>query len=120
MLELHWVSLQSVAWVKMISSDLQQVGSSADAGRVNFLDVVVRNVSGAFQCDLCRTISEEQSNDREKERDVRSSQRVEMVPAEDRLLWLHPHGPDRLNVVSTDEDADSWHAKPVSPPPRAC
>ena len=120
MLELHWVSLQSVAWVKMIRSDLQQVESSPDTDKVSVLDGVVRNVSGDNPCDLCRAITEEQSNERDQEREVRSSQRVEMVPAESRSLWLRPHGPERLNVVSADEQADSWRAKPASPPPRSC
>jgi len=120
MLDLHWVSLQSVAWMKMISADLAQVESSSNAGKLNVLDVVVRNVSGKNPCDLCRAITEEQSSDSEQEREVRSSQRVELVPVESRLLWLHPRGPDRLNVVSTDEEGESRNSKPLSPPPRVC
>ena len=120
MLDLHWVSLQSAAWVKMICSDLQQIEVAADGEKVNVLDVVMRNVSGENPCDFCREITEEKSNDSEQEREARSNQRVELVPAESRSLWLRPRGPERLSVVSTSEQAASWRSKPLSPPPRAC
>jgi len=118
MFDLHWVGLQSVAWVKMISADLAQIESSADAEKVNVLEVVVRNVSGEKPCNLCRAITEEQSSDDEHEREILSNQRVELVPADRCLLWLSPQDPGRLSFVSTDERSDSVRAKPLSPPPR--
>ena len=118
MLELHWVSLQSVAWVRMISADLQQEESLSDPGTV--LDIVVRNVSGSLKCDLCLAISQERSDESEEEREARMNRRVELVPAEHQVVHLLPEEGQRLAVHFGNEAAQARSVPPLLPPPRSC
>jgi hypothetical protein len=118
MFELHWVGLQSVAWVQMISSDLEQL-DEARSEEADIMAILVENLSGKKPCDLCRAIMKEMAAEHEEQRDAGSNRRLELVPMDARICAIFPPESIRLPALSSDLRALSWRARPVSPPPQA-
>lgn len=119
MLDLHWVGLQSVAWVRMITADLQQ--QESDGGEVaasDVFEIVVYNVAGSVKCDMCHAIADEKSSEDQDEGEVRNQPRIDLVPAGRSNFAVHPSPPCLIGVVSSDERGAARPAEPLAPPPR--
>ena len=119
MLDLHWVGLQSVAWVRMVSADLvEQKNDGRTVGAGDVFEIVVHNVSGSVKCDMCHAIAEEKSHEDQEESELRNQPRIDLVPA-GRLSFAVYSAPfRRLGVISGDERGSARPAEPVAPPPR--
>ena len=122
MLDLHWVGLQSVAWMRMISAELQQQqendGNAVAASEV--FEIVVQNVAGSVKCDMCHAIAEEKSSEDQKEGELRNKLRIDLVPAARSSFVIHSSPPRRTGVAFSDERGTACPAEPLAPPPKAC
>lgn len=119
MLDLHWVGLQSVAWVRMISADLvQQESDGKQVAASDVFESVVHNVAGTAKCEMCHAIAEEKSNEDQEEGELRNQARIDLVPAGRSTFAIHPSSPRRIAVAISDQRAAARPAEPLSPPPR--
>jgi hypothetical protein len=119
MLDLHWVGLQSVAWVRMINADLvhQQSDGRQVAAR-DVLEIVMHNVAGSATCDMCHAIAEEKSNEEQDEGEARNQARLDLVPVGRSSFAIHPSPPRRIDVAFSDERGAARPSEPLAPPPR--
>ena len=119
MLDLHWVGLQSVAWMRMISAELQEQENDGNAvAASDVFEIVVNNVAGSVKCDMCHAIAEEKSSEDQEESEFRNQLRIDLVPVGRSSVAVHPSSPRRIGVAFSDEHGAARPAEPLAPPPR--
>ena len=109
----HWMALQSVAWVRMISQYSRQ-GSLASA--------LCKTFDGRHPCDLCRSIQHGRQQEQKEHQDLPSVRLGETV---DLLCDLRQPSVPLPPLAATPavpfvpDCHDALPAPPQAPPPRA-
>ena len=103
---LHWVVLQSVAWMGML------VTYSAES---NFSDAVVKTFDGEHPCKLCVSVDHGKKSEKQQQA-LKGFQKIDLVLFEKEMILCPPdsvalHLPDWLFL-------DHLTDTPPTPPPR--
>ena len=107
MLGAHWALLQTVAWTTMLADNLRTHSLS---------ESVARTFDGKYPCPLCKAIAAGKKSEKKSEFTLQT-QKLEFPPAKQNPVLFAPSQFELLPLVNSF--ADSFAAKPPTPPPRA-
>jgi len=104
----HWAALQTVAWTKMLASNLRHD---------SFAEAIGKTFDGDHPCCLCKAIAAAKKSEKKSEA-VSPMLKMEFPPIAEKLIVLPP---SRFELLPWNNFfAELLSFPPPLPPPRTC